>query len=54
MSKGVLYIYSADRHFESMSDSQIDLRGGAMVEAKYSAEPLGAPDRVECRFGVVG
>ncbi len=29
----VLSKYSADRHFDSMSGSQIDLRSGAMVEA---------------------
>ena len=40
-SNPVLYIYSADRHFESMHDAQIDLRSGAMVEAQHPAEPLG-------------
>ena len=29
----VLYKNSADRHFESTSDSQVNLRSGAMVEA---------------------
>jgi len=35
----VLYIYTADRHFESRNDAQIDLRSGAMVEAEHPAEP---------------
>ena len=50
----VLSKYSADRHFDSMSGSRIDLRCGTMVEAQHSAESLGAPDRAECRFGAVG
>lgn len=37
---GVPSIYSADRHFESTSDSQINLRSGAMVEAQHPAESL--------------
>ncbi len=30
----VLFIYSADRHFESTRDAVIDLRSGAVIEAK--------------------
>ena len=34
----VLFIYSADRHFESTRDARIDLRSGAMVEAQHLVE----------------
>ncbi len=50
----VLSKNSADRHFESTSDSQIDLRSGAMVEAQHPAEALGAFDGARCRFGAAG
>ena len=49
----VLSIYSADRHFESMRDAQIDLRCSAMVETKHSSETLVAFDDVRRRFGAV-
>ena len=47
----VLYIYSADQHFESKRDSQIGLRSSAMVEAQHPTEPLGTFDGAEWRFG---
>ena len=43
----MLYKYSADRHFESMSDSKTNLRGCAMVEAQHAAEALAAFDGVD-------
>jgi hypothetical protein len=49
----VLSKNSADRHFESTSDSQINLSSGSMVEAQHPAEALGAPDRGGFRFGAV-
>ncbi len=48
-----MFIYSADRHFESTRDARIDLRRGAMVEAQHPTEALGAPDRGGFRFGAV-
>jgi hypothetical protein len=49
----VLSKNSADRHFESTSDSQVNLRSGAMVEAQHPAEPLGAFDGARRRFDAV-
>jgi hypothetical protein len=48
-----LYIYSADRRFDSPSDSRIDLRSGAMVEAQHPAEALGALDGGRRSFAAV-
>ncbi len=49
----MLYIYSADRHFESTNDAQIDLRRGPMVEAQHPTEALGAFDGARYGFGAV-
>lgn len=43
----MLFTYWADRHFESTSDSRIDLRSSAMVEAQHPAEPIGYVPPVE-------
>jgi hypothetical protein len=49
----VLYIYSADRHFEATSDLQINLRSDAMVETEHPAEALEALDGARSRFGTI-
>ena len=49
----VLFIYSADRHFESTRDARINLRSGAIIEAQHPAEPLGAFDGARYGFGAV-
>ena len=49
----VLSKNSADLHFESTNDSQINLRSGSMIEAQHSAESLGAFDGARRRFGSI-
>ena len=51
--EAVLSKNSADLDFESMHDTQIDLRGCAMIETKHSTKPLGAFDGARRRFDLV-